>query len=311
MSKRHYIKEYLYIILGTFIAGCGIALFDTPARIAAGGVNGIGTILFHTFGWDPGVVMLILNIPLFIIGMKVFGPLYGAKSLVGTLLFSGWVSLIGLVTDYRGILPMEDDLQILLAAIFGGALMGCGLALVMRTGANTGGTDILVQILNKYTPFNLGTGMLLVDGVIIAAGAFAFGIERALIAVISVYIASRMINYIVMTIGTKYAKTAYIISDKHDAISRRIISELHHGGTLIPGTGIFTRSPRGVLLTVVHNREIYKLTEIVHDEDPMAFVFVHEAYQVLGEGFVPMSRFVEKVEKTENRRSTWKYRKQS
>lgn len=294
MSRRHYIKEYGYIILGTFIAGCGIALFDTPAKIAAGGVNGIGTILFHTFGWDPGVVMLILNIPLFFIGMKIFGPLYGVKSLLGALLLSGWVSLIGQLTGYRGLLPMEDDLQILLAAIFGGVMMGIGLGLVMRTGANTGGTDILVQILNKYTPLNLGTGILVVDGVIIAAGAFVFGIERALVAIISVYISSRMINYIVMTLGTKYAKTAYIISDRNEEIAKRIINELHHGGTLLRATGIYTNQPRNVLMTVVHNREIHKLTQIVHDEDPVAFVFVHEAYQVLGEGFVPISKFIEK-----------------
>ncbi|HKM06759.1 MAG TPA: YitT family protein, partial [Sphaerochaeta sp.] len=98
--------------------------------------------------------------------------------------------------------------------------------------------------------------------------------------------------YMVMSLGTKYAKTAYIVSERHEAIGKRIIAELHHGGTLINGVGIFTGQNRTTLMAVVHNQQINTLIQIVHEEDPKAFMFVHETYQVLGEGFVPMKRIL-------------------
>lgn len=277
--------EYTYIILGTAVAGFAVAGFITPAKIASGGVNGIGTICYYTFGWDPGIVMMACSVPLFLFGMKIFGPLYGAKSLVGSLLFSLWVSVFGQLTGYDGFLVYTDKVDVLLSAIFGGALLGGGIGTVMRSGANTGGTDIVAQIINKYTPLPLGTALFLVDGLVIAAGAVVFGFERALFAIITLYISGQTINFVVMSLGTKYAKTAYIVSKKHDAIGKRIIGELHHGATLLSGVGVYTGRSRTMLMAVVHNRQINALERIVHEEDPDAFMFVNETYQVQGQGF--------------------------
>jgi uncharacterized membrane-anchored protein YitT (DUF2179 family) len=301
--KRHNVLEYLYILFGTMIAGFAVAVFTTPAKIAGGGVNGIATILYHTMGWDPGFVMLMINIPLFLIGMRVFGAYYGVKSLVGAVCLSLVVSLFGNLTGYKGILTYGDRMDTLLSAVFGGVLLGCGIGIVMRSGSNTGGTDIVAQILNKYTPLNLGTCLFLVDTCIILAGFAVFGLERGLFAIIQLYLSSQMINFMVMSIGTKYAKTAYIISERHQRIGERIIKELHHGGTLLTGVGIFTGQQRTILLAVVHNQQINRLLRIVQDEDPNAFVFVHETYQVMGEGFVPMARILNRqtVEKKEKK----------
>ena len=301
--KRHNVLEYLYILFGTMIAGFAVAVFTTPAKIAGGGVNGIATILYHTMGWDPGFVMLMINIPLFLIGMRVFGAYYGVKSLVGAVCLSLFVSLFGNLTGYKGILTYGDRMDTLLSAVFGGVLLGCGIGIVMRSGSNTGGTDIVAQILNKYTPLNLGTCLFLVDTCIILAGFAVFGFERGLFAIIQLYLSSQMINFMVMSIGTKYAKTAYIISERHQRIGERIIKELHHGGTLLTGVGIFTGQQRTILLAVVHNQQINRLLRIVQDEDPNAFVFVHETYQVMGEGFVPMARILNRqtVEKKEKK----------
>lgn len=145
--------------------------------------------------------------------------------------------------------------------------------------------------------------MFLVDTCIILAGFAVFGLERGLFAIIQLYLSSQMINFMVMSIGTKYAKTAYIISERHQRIGERIIKELHHGGTLLTGVGIFTGQQRTILLAVVHNQQINRLLRIVQDEDPNAFVFVHETYQVMGEGFVPMARILNRqtVEKKEKK----------
>jgi len=236
--------------------------------------------------------MLTISVPLFLVGMKIFGRTYGAKSLAGTLLISAWVSLFGQLTGYQGLLPYIDRMDTLLSAIFGGVLLGSGVGIVMRSGANTGGTDIIAQIINRYTPLPLGTSLFFADGVVIVFGALSFGFERALFAVITLYLSGQMINYMVMSLGTKYAKTAYIVSSRHEQIGKRIIAELRHGATLINGVGIFTQKERQILLAVVHNQQINALTQIVHEEDPVAFMFVHETYQALGEGFVPMHRFV-------------------
>lgn len=283
-------RDIAYLVVGTAVAGFAIAVFITPAKIASGGVNGIATIIYHRTGWDTGATMLVISVPLFLFGMKVFGKTYGARSLAGTLLISAFVSLFGQLTHYQGILPYIDRMDTLLSAIFGGVLLGSGIGIVMRTGANTGGTDILAQIISRYTPLPLGTALFVADGAVIVVGALNFGIERALFAVITLYLSGQMVNFVVMNLGTKYAKTAYIVSDNHEAIGKRIISELRHGGTLITGVGIFTHRERQILLAVVHNQQITHLTQIVHEEDPVAFMFVHETYQALGEGFVPMSR---------------------
>lgn len=297
MHVKRSVGEVLYILLGTCLAGFAIAAFILPAKIASGGVNGIATIIYHLVGWEPGLVMLAISIPLFLLGLFVFGKRYGLKSLTGTILLSFWVSLFGRLTAYGGFLPYTDRMDTLLSAVFGGVLLGSGIGIVMRSGANTGGTDIIAQIVNRFTPLPLGTALFLTDAVVIVLGAVVFGFERALFAVITLYLTGQMINYMVMSLGTKYAKTAYIVSERHEAIAGRLIAELHHGGTLINGTGVFTGQSRPLLMAVVPNQKINALMQIVHEEDPKAFMFVHETYQALGVGFVPMERILTLQEK--------------
>lgn len=287
ISKRN-VKEFIFIITGSALAGFGIASFNMPAKIAGGGVNGMATILFHTFGFEPGITMLFMNIPLFLIGLKIFGPRYGFKSLLGMVLLSGFVSLFGKIFSYEGLIEYNDKIDVLLAAIFGGFFLGSGIGLVMKSGANTGGTDILGQIISRYTKLPTGTSVLIVDAFVIVTGGFVFGIERALYAIIAVYVSSQMINYVIMVMGTGYAKTAYIFSDKLDIIKELVINEIGHGGTIFVGQGIYTDTKREMLMAVIPNQQISRLTVLVHETDPKAFMVVEEAYKVLGEGFTPI-----------------------
>lgn len=284
------VRDYIQIIIGAMISGFGIACFITPAKIVAGGVGGIATILYYLVGIDTGLTMILISLPLFLIGMKIFGPLYGLKSFVGMTLLSVFVSLFGQLTNYQGFLDYSDKVDILLSAIFGGVLVGGGIGLVMRAGSNTGGTDIVGQILNLFTPLNVGTCVFICDAIIVVVGGLVFGLERALFAICALYISGQMINFVVMSLGTKYAKTAYIVSDKYESISRRIIDEMNRGGTILQGQGIYTKQERTTLMAVVPNQLINHLTQIVHEEDEKAFMFVHETYQVLGYGFVPLSK---------------------
>jgi len=131
------------------------------------------------------------------------------------------------------------------------------------------------------------------DAIVVVIGGFVFGLEKALFAICALYISGQMINFVVMSLGTKYAKTAYIVSDKCESISYRIIHELNRGGTILEGKGIYTKQTRSTLMAVVPNHLINQLTQIVHEEDEKAFMFVHETYQVLGFGFVPISKVLD------------------
>lgn len=294
MSNRNHLRvlyDYLRIVFGTFVAACGIALFSNPAKLTGGGVTGVGTILYYSLGFDPGIVMMCINIPLFFIGMKVFGSVYGLRVFVGSTLLSLWVSFIGGLTHYQGFLDYSDSVNVLLSAVAYGVLVGGGIGIVMRAGSNCGGTDILAQIVAKHTPFAVGSIEFLMNISVVLTGTIFFGLRNTLMAFIAMYISGTMINLMVVKVGTSLAKTAFIFSNERcPDISRRVITELHHGGTLFRGTGIYTSKERNMLMVVVHNNQLITLEKIVHEEDPTAFMFINDAYQVLGNGFVPLNK---------------------
>ncbi|MEA4858939.1 MAG: YitT family protein, partial [Sphaerochaeta sp.] len=280
MTKRQYhLLELFYITTGSFLTALGIALFTSPAKIASGGVSGIAIILYHTLGLDTGLSIFVLSVPLFLLGVMIFGKQYGAKSLTGTVLLSVFTSLINAWGGYDGVLDYSNPLSILLSAISGGVLMGLGVGLVLRSGANTGGTDILGQILARYTPLSMGTSLFLVDALIIVASAFIFSLEMALYAIMTVYIVSVTIDRVVLSFGTRSAKTVFIISEKRKQIETAILEELGHGGTILYGSGMYTGFDRPVIMTVVSNHKIGALTNIVHRHDKLAFMVVQEAYK--------------------------------
>ena len=289
------VSDYFYLAAGPVIAATAAAVFYTPARITGGGATGIGTIFYYLFGFDQGVVMMCVNIPLILIGMKVFGWRYGIKTLIGSTLLSIWTSVIGHLTAYNGVLDTSDDINILLSAIYGGVLMGVGIGLTMRSGCNTGGTDIVAQVLAHFFPVSVGSVEFIFNACVVSCGGIFLGLQPMLFAIIAMYLSSQLVNYVVMSFGTKLAKSVYIFSEEHTPeISRRVIAELHHGGTTFHGTGIYTSKTRLMLMVIVPNNQMNAIMKIIHDEDPKAFVFVTEAYEVLGRGFVPLKKVADK-----------------
>ena len=291
--------DYLYIIIGSAVTAFAVAVFLNPAKLAPGGVSGIATILFHLFGWDLGPVIFALTVPVFLIGLKLFGKQYGFRTLLGSVLLSAftsaWVSLLG----ENGILDYSKDMSILLSALYGGVLSGVGIGMVMKSGSNTGGTDIIAQIIARYTPLSLGTALFIVDGVIIAVSAFFFGIENALYAIAVAYITTVVINKIVLSMGTSYAKTVFIISDNYREIGQFIIREMERGATLLDAKGFYSDKSRPMLMTVIPNQEIAKLTRAVHKADPRAFMVISETYHVLGEGYTPIEHIADTSDVTQ------------
>ncbi|MCF7934537.1 MAG: YitT family protein [Spirochaetia bacterium] len=277
------IEEYLLITIGSAVTALALVLFLTPAKIAAGGVSGLAIILYHWYGWDPGLVIFILSIPIFVLGVKVFGGRFGLKSLYGTFALSLSVTLFGILLGYDGLLSTGDRTDLLLAALFGGLLSGIGVGVVMKGGANTGGTDIIAQVINHYSRLPLGTSLYLVDGFIVALAAWTFSIEEALFAVITLFAAGQFINMI--TSGANYAKMTYIISDKYELIRAELVAA-NFGGTVVDSFGMFSDDRRQMLMLVVRNRKLSQITSTVRRIDPDAFMIITNAHEVLGEGFI-------------------------
>lgn len=289
---RYTVLEYFYIVLGSFITAFAITVFTNPSKIAPGGVSGVSTILYHAFGFDLSLTMLLQNIPLFIIGTLLFGKQFGVKSLLGSVLLSLFSSLIGSVLGYDGILDLSKDMNVWLSCLFGGVISGVGIGIVMKSGANTGGTDIIAQIAARYLHIPLGTSLFIVDGIVILCSAFIFGIESALYAIIVAYVMQVMVNKIVLMMGTNYAKTCYIISEKLNEIRDFVLNDLDKSGTLIEAKGLYSMKNRPMLMVVIPNQSVSRLTRMVHMTDPAAFLIIQETYHVFGEGNRSMEEFV-------------------
>ena len=173
------------------------------------------------------------------------------------------------------------------------------MGLVMKSGSNTGGTDIVAQIIARYTPLSLGTALFIVDGIIIAVSAVFFSIENALYAIVVAYITTVVVNKIVLSMGTNYAKTVFIISENTDEIGKFITEELERGATILDAKGFYTKESRPMIMTVIPNQDISRLTRAVHASDPKAFLIIHEAFHVLGEGYTPIERIASSSDVTQ------------
>lgn len=283
-------QDYFYIVIGTALTGCGISLFMSPAKLAPGGVSGLGTLVYYivleTSGrdWDLGMIMLCLSLPIYLVGLRLFGKEYGIKTLVGTLLLSLFTSLFDLIFP-SGIIDYTKDSSLWLCTLFTGITNGVGMGLVMRAGSNTGGTDIIAQIIAKYTPVALGNALFIVDGIIIFISAFFFGIENALYAFIVSMMISLIIDRVIVPFGTNYAKNVFILSPRIHEIGNFILNDLNRSGTIINAKGLFTNEEKDMLMTTIPKKDLTRLTRCVNELDPSAFMVVQDTYHVLGEGY--------------------------
>lgn len=270
------ISSYLGITSGCGLTGLGLALFLVPNKIAAGGVSGLATVLHYVLGVPVGLTMLVLNIPLFIAGLKFLGFQFGLKTLYGTLVLS-------LFTDTLSLVLRPPTFNPLLASIYGGILTGVGLGVVFRFGGSTGGTDLAALIFQRFFPISAGVGLLVVDALVITLAGIVFNMEMALYALLALFLTSRAIDTVQE--GGGYAKAALIISDHSEEIAQRILTELDRGATGIQGRGLYTNRERELLLVVVQRSEVSRLKNLVANIDPRAFVIVSNVHEVLGEGF--------------------------
>lgn len=294
LFTKEWFKVYSLIVIGTFIMAAGFVLFINPYKIVPGGVYGIaivihylteGAFTFWPLGIPIGLLGLAMDIPLTLTGMKILGPRFGVKTIVGFILTASFMDLLTWFIGRND--PLELGDQILLASIFGGVMIGFGLGLIFRSRATSGGTDIVAMIINKYTGLPLGQLLIIVDSIIVLIGLAAFGDWKIpLYSWIVIFITGKVIDITLR--GISYEKTMFIISDKHEEIRQKIIVDLDRGGTMFVGKGMYSEQEKNMIYTNVSRREYQILKDYIRETDPDAFVTVIDANEILGHGFKPL-----------------------
>ena len=295
-SKKNIIKAlkiYLWIIVGSFITAASINVFMVPYKIAPGGVSGIATVTYYLTGGKlpVGVMMLALNIPLFIAGMRFIGRQFIIRTFFSTLFLSLVIDTTEPISRYFvdhylvKLEPSPSPPDLLLYSIFGGFLMGVGLGIVFKAGATTGGTDLASRIVHHFIPnLTMGQILLFIDTAVIVFAAVAFNsFILGLYAIVTLFISSKVIDAILE--GVNFAKAVFIISDHSDEIAVKILKDLDRGVTALRGTGMYTGNDKRVLLCVLERGQIPGLKEIVRNVDEKAFIILTDIREVLGEGF--------------------------
>lgn len=266
-------------IIGSFIFGIGIISFIGPANIAPGGVSSIALMINHFIPVPIGLTSFLINVPLLILSFLYLGKRFTFKTIRTLGINTVVIDLIvtPLIPIYSG--------DRLLGSLYGGVLVGAGLALIFLRGSTTGGTDIVSFLLQKFVPsFSIGRAMMIIDGSVIAASMLVYrDIESGLFGIISLFTMTQVLDGIIY--GVDKGCLVTVISPKNRQIAERIISEMDRGATFLKGEGGYSHEEKDVLLCAVRQVQFTRLKSIIYQEDRDAFIIVSDVGQILGEGF--------------------------
>ncbi len=279
-----FILRYAVITLGCLIYSLGVVMFLDANNIVSGGVTGIAIMINSLSGWDVGWLIILINIPLFVLGAVFFGKKFIVSTIYSTVVSSLCIEMW--TYALKDILPVTDN--ILIAAVVGGALFGMGLGLIFRMGSTTGGTDIIVKILRKkFRSMRTGIISMMIDIIIVSMSVFVFkDFELLFYTVVSIAVFALFFDWVLY--GGSTAKMVYIIAsddDLSEEICRRAMTELDVGATYVDGEGAYTGKNRKVIMCAVKNYLFPKLRDIVREVDKNAFMIVSSAKEIYGEGY--------------------------
>lgn len=269
------LKRILGILIGASLFSVALEIFLVPNNIIDGGIVGISIITSHLSGLPLGVFLFVLNLPFLIIGYKQIGKTFAISTLLGVTVMSIGTTLLHPVPG------LTDDH--LLAAVFGGILLGIGVGLVLRYGGSLDGTEIVAVLLNKKSPFSVGEIVMFMNLFILSSAGFVFGWDRAMYSLISYYIAFKMIDLTIE--GFQESKAVWIISDNHKDLGDAIVARLGRGVTYLNGEGGYTGDDKKVIFCIITRLEEAKLKLIVEEVDENAFLAVGNIHDVRGGQF--------------------------
>ncbi|MDD2963394.1 MAG: YitT family protein [Bacteroidales bacterium] len=288
--SAQWFKDYLLVVSGAFLLALAYVLFINPYHVVPGGIYGLGIIIHHItrempLGFDGipvGLAGLLLNIPLTFFGIRILGPRFGVRTVIGFIATSVFMDGMTLLINQPDPLGLSND--VFLACLFGGALSGAGLGLIFKSRAASGGSDVIAMIISKFTKQPLGILVICIDSVIVLLGLVVFADWRTpLYSWIVIFISGMVIDLVLE--GFRHEKSVMIVSDKYQEIRDIIINDLHRSGTFLEAKGMYNGRDRVVIHTVLNRRELAILKDGIKAIDARAFLTVTDAGEILGNGF--------------------------
>ena len=272
------LKEYGIITFGVLLVVISFELFFFPNNIACGGVSGLALVIHDLLGIESGIIMFICNIILFAVAFIFIGGSFGIKSMYAAFGLSAILSVVEKIWT-----PMPLTNNLVLATIFGSALLALGTAIMLTQDASTGGTSILAKLLSKYCHMDFGKGLLLSDSIVILMAMYTFGIELGLFGLLSVYLTGTMIDKFID--GFNSCKQVFIFTNQEELMVKYITKDVDRGCTVFKGKGGYTGKENSVILTILSRRQFIQLKQFIKANDPEAFITVSATNEVLGKGF--------------------------
>lgn len=286
-KKKSVLRNYLMIVVGTGLMAVAIANIYDRSGLVTGGFSGIAIVVKTVTAGilDGGVPLwltnIVLNVPVFVYAYIRFGRRFVGRTLFGTVMLSVWLYAIPPMNLAEG--------DYLLAALFGGVFSGMGFGLVLRAGATTGGTDMVAALIQPaMRHYSVVQIMQVVDGIVVFMGLYVFGLRPTLYAAVAIFVTTKVSDSFLE--GFKSSKAAFIITNNHEEVARRLMVQMDRGVTGLDARGMYTHEAKCVLYCVVSRKQIVQVKEIVNEVDPDAFVIVSDVREVLGEGFLEYSK---------------------
>lgn len=306
MNAQNLKKEiiaYLLLTIGSALFAIGDVMFVNPYLMAPGGTYGLSNVLNTLWPWKISLYAICMDVPLLIIGTIILGPRFGVKTIVSTILIFLFTYILEATWGYNPVInggffaTQDADSMVpivnnggffvpdyFLNTVVAGIIYGVAIGLIFRSGATSGGSDIISMILHKYTKISLGTLVLIVDSCITLTTLVAFkDIKLPIYSIIIIYIESKIIDLVVE--GTKSYKTAFIVTDRIEEIRDYIINDLHRGGTCFSGTGLYQGAERRMVYVTLDRTDLVKLKSNIRHIDPLAFINVIDSAEIMGLGF--------------------------
>ena len=309
INWKQEIVSYALLIFGSALFAIGDVMFVNPYHLAPGGTYGLSNVLNALYPWKVSLYAICMDIPLLIIGTWILGPKFGFKTILSTILIFGFTFLLETTWGYKpaiaefthvlgeGEVADKSLIEILgtdmyfkpdyfLNTLVAGGIYGLAIGMVFKSGATSGGSDIISMILHKYTKISLGTLVMIVDSIITLTSLMLGEIRLPIYSILLIVVESKIIDLVVD--GVKSYKTAFIITDNIEEVRSFIINDLDRGGTCFVGTGLFKGQERKMIYTNLNRTDLVKLKMSLRNIDPNAFVNVIESAEVMGNGFVPL-----------------------
>lgn len=295
LFSKEWCIAYLYLIVGSLLFAIGDVMFVNPYRLAPGGTYGLANVFNTIWPWKISYYAFCMDIPLLLIGTWILGPRFGVKTVISTFLILGFVFVLESTWGYDPVIHdgflenvAEGELHFVpdyfLNTLIAGLIYGLAIGLIFKSGATSGGSDIISMILNKFTGISLGTLVMIVDSAITLSTLIAFKqLRLPIYSILLIFIESKVIDMVVD--GIKSYKTLFIITEKEDEVRKAIIEDLNRGGTCFKGIGLYAGQERKMIYTTVSRSEFIRLKNGIYSIDPHAFINVIDSSEIMGNGF--------------------------